>query len=75
MTVENLQKIIDQKNISAKILYIEKCDIFIGYWIVYTYDLSYKPEEPLPRSYLIEPEKDILASDYEEAIEYICNPV
>ncbi len=75
MTAENSQKILDEKNISAKILYVKKYDIFNDYWIVYTYDLSYEPKKPFPRSYLIEPEKDILASDYEEAIEYIRNPV
>ena len=75
MTIEGLQKKLDEKNIPVKILYVENCTDIGNYWIVYTDDLSYVPEEPFPREYLVKPEeKDVLAGNYEEAIEYFCYP-
>lgn len=75
MTIEELQKRLCEMNVSAKILYLKKTE-FGDYEIVYTNDLSYVPEETFPREYIFaDTEKDILAADYEEAIEFIKNPV
>ncbi len=74
MSIEELQKRIDKANVSAKILYVKKTE-YGDYWIVYTFDLSYVPEEKFPREYLFDNEKDILADDYEEAVEFIKYPV
>lgn len=75
MIAKELQKRLKKKNSSAKILYIKKIDEDL-YWIVYSDNPTYIPEEAFPRDYLADIcEKDILASDYEEAVEFIANPV
>ena len=75
MTIKELQKRLYEMNVSAKILYLKKTE-FWDYEIVYTNDPSYVPEETFPREYLFaDTEKDILAVDYEEAVEFIKNSV
>lgn len=71
MELKKLQKMLDSAGKQIKVLHIEK----IGpetYWIVYTNNLDYIPVIPLSkRKTLTEDEKDVLANDCKEAVEFM----
>lgn len=66
-----LERLLDINGIKAKILWIEKTD-WEDYNIIYTFDLNYEGKTNYSNIIVIEdPERDILATDYEEALEMI----
>ena len=70
MTINELQKELNAKNIPAKILYIEKTEYGL-YEIIYTFDLDYIGRDYSNTNFLIEPELDELVDDIEEAVSFI----
>lgn len=66
LTKEDLQKVLNEKEIKAKILCVTKTECN-DYEIVFTFDLDYPGRENYS-DYIIEPEDDILAEDIEDAV-------
>ena len=67
MNKENLQKALDEKNIPAKVLYVEKTE-YNDYEVVYTFDLSYEGRDYSNLDRIVEPEDDELVEDLEDAV-------
>lgn len=70
--MQELQIALEQKNIPAKILYIEQTKQG-DYEVVYTFDLNYKGRDYSNLEVIIEPELDELVEDIEEAVYIIEN--
>ena len=67
MNKENLQKALDEKNIIAKVLYVQKTE-YEDYEVVYTFDMEYQGRDYTNLECIIEPELDELVKDIEEAV-------
>ena len=67
MNKENLQKALDEKNIIAKVLYVQKTE-YEDYEVVYTFDMDYQGRDYTNLECIIEPELDELVKDIEEAV-------
>lgn len=67
MNKENLQKALDEKNITAKVLYVQKTE-YEDYEVVYTFDMDYQGRDYTNLECIIEPELDELVEDIEEAV-------
>lgn len=79
ITVDDLQKALNDKGWTGKILYIEEPDIdeeLPSYWIVYTTDPEYQGTGDYKHvTHLAEEEADIVAADIDEAVEFILQPL
>lgn len=67
MNKQNLQKALDEKNIPAKVLHVEKTK-YDDYEVVYTFDLSYEGRDYSNLQRIVEPEDDELVEDLEDAV-------
>lgn len=67
MTIEQLRKALDEKNIPAKVLHIEKTE-YGFYEVIYTFDLNYAARDYSNIKLLIEPELDELVEDIKDAV-------
>ena len=78
-TIVDLQKALNDKGWTGKILYVEAPDItedMPTYWIVYTTDPDCQGRDDYSHvTHLAEGEADIVAADIEEAVEFILHPV
>lgn len=69
LTKEDLQKALDECEIKAKILCVQKTE-YNDYEIVFTFALDYTGRDNYSDC-IIEPEEDILAEDIEDAVSQI----
>lgn len=67
MNKKDLQKALDEKNIPAKVLHIEKTK-YDDYEVIYTFDLSYEGRDYSDVQNIIEPEDDELVENLEDAV-------
>lgn len=75
ITMSKLQRILTDMGWVGKILHVQRESDGV-YWIVYTTNVNYNaPNDYETRKFLEADERDILAADMEEAVEFIVHPI